>query len=175
MVTLKRTISVLLCCVLLAAFVPMACAEEMQIEKASATFAVPYAGEPFDFNAVEVPDGAHYTAQAKVYYRQNGEVVYLTAEDAVLKGVTYFVRVQFTAESGYILTDGKTEYAVNGTVIKGVVGTHMVETLFVAENKPDDPTPETPTFGQRVLAFFRGIRDKIAHFFWMIRHMLGLV
>ena len=176
MKTMQRTLSVLLCCILLAAFAPMVYAEDTLIEKASADFTVPYAGEPFDFTAVKVPDGAHYTAQAKVYYRKNGVAVYLTAEDAVEKGVIYFVRVTFKAESGYKLNDKKTEYTVNGKVYSGgEVGTNMVETTFTVEDKPDDPTPETPTFGQRVLAFFRGIRDKIAHFFWMIRHLFGLV
>lgn len=175
MQALKRTISVLLCCVLLAAFAPMVWAEDILIEKASATFVTPYAGEPFDFDAVEVPDGAHYTASASVYFSQNGKTVYLTAGDTVLKGVSYFVRIKFTAESGYKLTSDQTECTVNGTVIGGRVGMTSVETLFTAEDKPDDPTPETPTFGQRVLAFFRGIRDKFAQFFGMIRHLFGLV
>ena len=172
---LKRTLSIMLCCILLASFAPMVYAEDVLIEKASATFTVPYAGETFDFNAVEVPDDAHYTAQAKVYYWKNGAAVYLTAEDTVLKGVTYFVRVTFNAESGYELSLDKTEYTVNGKVITGLVGTNTVETTFTSADKPDDPTPETPTFGQRVLAFFRGIRDKIARFFWTILLLLGLV
>ena len=56
MQTLKRTLSLLLCCVLLAAFAPMVCAEEkILIEKAYATYTVPVAGEPFDFSAITVP------------------------------------------------------------------------------------------------------------------------
>ena len=104
----KRMLSVLLCCVLFTAFAPMASAEDVLIEKASATFVVPAADEPFDFDAVAVPDGAHYTAKIlDAYFYKDGKYEHIKSGDTVMKGVHYAVRVRFYADTGYRLRDGE--------------------------------------------------------------------
>ncbi len=117
MQTLKRSLSLLLCCVLLAAFAPMVCAEEkILIEKAYATYSVPATGKPFDFNNVAVPDDAPYTAEiTKVYYYRDGGYKNLSNGD-VVENCLYYVQISFSANSGYRLEFGTTEYIINGTV-----------------------------------------------------------
>lgn len=175
MKTLKRTVSVLLCCVLLAAVAPLAYAETALIEKAEATFVVPAAGEPFDFNAVAVPDDAHYTAKIlDSYFYKDGKYEHIKSGDAVIAGVRYNVRIRFYADSGYRLEDGKTEYVVNGDAAGTIVGTNMVEIIFVAVDKtPDDPAPIKPTFRDRVAQFFRDMRNRFLAVIFFIRHLFG--
>lgn len=176
MPTLKRTFSVLLCCVLFAAFAPMACAEDNLIDKASATFTVPADGEPFDFDAITVPDGAHYTAKILDAYYYSGSYQHIKSGDTVMKGIRYAVRVRFYADAGYRLLDSETEYTVNGDVTKSIVGTNLVEvSMYPADKTPDDPAPVKLTFRQRIVQFFRSIRLGIQNLFRMIRHLFGLV
>ncbi len=173
---MKRIFSVLLCCVLLAAFAPMVYAQDVLIEKAKATYTVPAAGEPFDFSAVTVPDGAHYTAEIKdSYYQKDGKWVHISSGDAVIAGARYSVRIRFYADSGYELKDGTTEYTVNDEVITGVVGYNMVEVVFVAVDKaPDEPEPSKPTFRDRVATFFRDMRNRCRFVVFFIRHLFWI-
>ena len=133
MQTLKRTLSLLLCCVLLAAFAPMVCAEEkILIEKAYATYTVPAAGEPFYFNAISVPDDANYTAVIRqVAHYKDGGYKYLADGDIVEAGVIYYVRILFSAKSGYRLEQWKTEYIINGAVANTFAGTDMPKVTFI--------------------------------------------
>ncbi|MCR4615979.1 MAG: hypothetical protein K5756_07530 [Clostridiales bacterium] len=148
MQVMKRALSVLLCCALLAAFAPMVCAEDkILIEKVSATYTVPAAGEPFYFNAITVPDDANYTAEIKqVYYKEDG-YKHLADGDIVEKGRMYCVRIRFTANSGYRLEYNTTEYTINGIVATIFGGTDMPEVTFVPIsldyvqlNVPEDAT-----------------------------------
>jgi len=148
MQTLKRTLSLLLCCVLLAAFAPMVCAEEkILIEKAYATYSVPVAGKPFDFSNVIVPDDAPYTAEiTKVYYYRDGGYKNLSDGD-IVENCLYYVQISFSANSGYRLEFGTTEYTINGTVADTMAGTYTPRVSFfpinmnnVWVNVPEDAT-----------------------------------
>ena len=176
MKNMKRILSVLLCCVLLAAFAPMVHAEDVLIEKAMATYTVPAAGEPFDFGAVTVPVGAHYSAEIKdAYYQKDGKWEHISSGDAVIAGARYSVRIRFYADSGYKLDDTLTEYTVNGEVTSAAVGANLVETTFVAADKtPDEPEPSKPTFRDRVATFFRDMRNRILAVIFFIRHLFGI-
>ena len=177
MKTIKCVLSVLLCCILLAAFASMAYADSSLILQASATYTIPDAGEAFHFSAITVPDGAHYTAKIlSAYYYKDGKYAFITDGDSVIAGVCYSVRIRFYADNGYRLDDGKTEYFINDEPAKTIVGTNMPEVVFYAENKaPDEPAPSRPSFFERVLNFFISIRLRIAHFFQWLRHLFGLV
>ena len=136
MQTLKRTLALLLCCVLLAAFAPMVSAEEkILIEKAYATYTVPVAGEPFDFSAITVPDDAHYTAEitAAFCYKDDG-INNLADGDIVENNRLYYVHIHFSANSGYYLEYGKTEYTINGSVATIYAGTLTPRVSFVPIN-----------------------------------------
>ena len=173
---LKRFLSVLLCCVLLAAFAPMVYAEDVLIEKAMATYTVPAAGEPFDFGAVTVPDDAHYTAEIKdAYFQKDGKWEHISSGDAVIAGARYSVRIRFYADSGYTLDDSLTEYTVNGEVTAAAIGANLVETAFIAVDKaPDEPEPSKPTFRDRVATFFRDMRNRFLFIIFFIRHLFGI-
>lgn len=170
----KRTLSILLCCVLLAAFAPMAYAGDVLLEAASATFAVPAGGEPFDFSAITVPDGAHYTAKiAKIYTRDGKEEI---ADGGIVTGgVTYVVRVSFSADKNYTFEDGKTIYTVNGESVSEALYPGVVETSFVAAGEaPAEPEPSKPTFRDRVAQFFRDMRNRFLFVIYFIRYLFGI-
>ena len=133
MQTLKRALSLLLCCVLLAAFASMVSAEEkILIEKAYATYTVPVAGEPFNFSAITVPDDANYTAVIRqVAHYKDGGYKYLADGDIVEAGIIYYVRILFSAKSGYRLEQWKTEYIINGDVADTFAGTDMPKVTFI--------------------------------------------
>ena len=174
----KTILYVLLCCILRASFAPMVHAEDNLIEKASAEFTVPSAGEAFDFSAITVPDGAHYTAKIlDAYYYHDGKYEHIKSGDTVEKGMRYSVRIRFYADSGYRLQDATTEYSINGEVTKNIVGTNLVEVGVIITDKtptePDEPTPTT--FWQRFVSFFRTIRLRIKHFFDLLCHLFGLI
>ena len=116
MKTIKKAISLLLCCALLAAFAPAVHAEEdVLIEEASASYTIPAAGEAFSFDAVTVPDGAHYTAEiVHVYYNSLQEGNELENGFIVEAGSTYFVCIRFTPEIGYRIDLAQTGFYVNG-------------------------------------------------------------
>lgn len=176
MLTFKRTLSVLLCCVLLAAFAPLAHAEDVLIEKVSATYTVPAAGEPFDFGAITVPDGAQYTAKiAGVnYLDQQNKVIVVKSGDVAAAGVTYYVNVRFEAKYGYKLDAAKTEYVVNGETVTDIIAENenIVRTSFTTGSEtPDDPAPQKLTFLQRAAQFFRNIYDRIRE---RIQLLMGL-
>ena len=157
--TIHTVLSVLLCCVLLTAFMPLVYAEDTLIEEAFATFTVPMGGEAMDFSAVTVPLHAHYTAKIVKVYTRDGKNI--ADGDAVTGGTTYTVRVSFTADRYYRFEDGKTAYTVNGETISETIATGLVETSFVAEGEaPADPTPASPTFRDRVATFFRDMRNR---------------
>ena len=177
---IRRVLSVFLCCVLLAAFAPAVCAEDMLIEKAYATFTVPAGGESFDFGAVTVPDGANYTAKIlDAYFKDSssGSWIHIKIGDTVQAGVRYSVRVRFYANSGYTLKDGTTEYYVNGEALDLVVAANMVEvSIYPVTATPEpDEQPAKLTLLQRIVQFFKNIRLKIAQFFWTLRLLFGLV
>lgn len=116
MKTMKKAISLLLCCALFAAFAPAVHAEEdVLIAEASASYTIPAAGEAFSFDAVTVPDGAHYTAEiVHVYQSSLQEGNELENGFIVETGSTYFVCIRFTAESGYRIDLAETGFYVNG-------------------------------------------------------------
>ena len=174
----KCALSVLLCCILLASFAPMVYAEDILIDKASAEYTVPAAGEAFDFNAISVPDGAHYTAKIlDAYYYNGSNFEHIKSGDVVEKGIHCSVRIRFYADSGYRLQDATTEYSINGDVTKSIVGTNLVEVVFVAvEKAPSEPeAPVRPSFWKRVITFFLTLHSRIQHFFWQLRHLFGLI
>ena len=116
MKTMKKAISLLLCCALFAAFAPVVHAEEdVLIAEASASYTIPAAGEAFSFEAVTVPDGAHYTAEiVHVYQSSLQEGNELENGFIVETGSTYFVCIRFTPESGYRIDLAETGFYVNG-------------------------------------------------------------
>ena len=160
---LKKTLPILLCLILLSSFAPMVYAQNELISQVSAEYKVPAADEQFDFSKISVPDDAHYSAIIySVYYWDNSSsgYVYVSDGDVVVKGVSYYVRIKFTADSGYTINDSQTQYYINGEKMMGFVGTHLVEDVFVGTEKvPEEP--EQPTLLQRIANFFR----KIANFF----------
>lgn len=115
MKTMKKAFSLLLCCVLLATFAPAVHAkEDVLIAEASASYTIPAAGEAFNFEAVTVPDGAHYTAEiAHVYRSSPQEGDELENGFIVETGNTYFVCIRFTAESGYRIDLAETCFYIN--------------------------------------------------------------
>ena len=114
MKNLKKLFSLFLCCVLLAAFAPLAHAKDVVVlDEVSAYYTVPAAGEAFDFDTVTVPDGAHYTAEIVNVYYNSFEGDELTSGGIVEAGVTYYVCIRFTPESGYAIEIGKTVFYVN--------------------------------------------------------------
>lgn len=173
----KRTLSVLLCCVLLAALAPMAYAGDTLIEKAYAFYTVPAGGEPFDFNAVNVPDGAQYTARiSSVNYvdAQTQKPTPVKSGELAVAGVTYYVYVAFEANGGYTFDDAKTEYYVNE--VKGEsVASAMVRATFTAQGEaPAEPEPSKPTFRDRVAQFFRDMRNRFLFVIYFIRYLFGI-
>ena len=178
MQTFKRILFVLLCCVLLAAFAPVVYAGDVLIEKAEAVYAVPAAGEPFDFSAITVPDGAHYTAKIMdSYFYKDGKYEHIKSGDPVIAGVRYSVRIRFYADSGYRLDDAKTAYIVNEDMSCVLVGSNLAETTFVAADQaPGEPEPEPskPTFCDRVAQFFRDMRNRFLFVIFFIRHLFGI-
>ena len=74
-----------------AAFAPPAYAEDILIEKAEATYAVPKAGDVFDFNAITVPNGANYMAKilGVIYLDGQNQVISVKSGDVADAGVTY--------------------------------------------------------------------------------------
>ena len=175
---MKRVLSVLLCCVLLSAFAPLAYAQDTLIEEAFATYTVPAAGEPMDFSAITVPMGARYTAQIKsVYCYKEGKYTFIEDGTAVDAGVTYWVRIRFYAETGCRLEDGVTVYTINGESTTSVIGGNMPEVTFVpqtAPDTPDDPTPAKPTFLDRVATFFRDMRNRFVFLILWLRNLFGI-
>ena len=177
MQTMKRAISVLFCCILLAAFALPAFAEDTLIAQASADYPIPAEGETFDFSAITVPDGAHYTAKiTKVYYQKDGKWQDLAADEAVFKNVRYAVRIYFTADKGYCFDDSKTSYVINGETGGTLIGEHLIETdFYAAAGTPEPDEPVKLTLWQRVVNFLLNIRSRIVYVFWLIRHLFGLI
>ncbi len=175
---MKKTLSLFLCCILLAAFAPMAHAQDTLIEEAFATYVAPAAGEAFDFSAITVPLGANYTAEIKsVYYYDSGtgKYAYIADGDTVTAGARYSVRIRFYADKGYRFDDSVTVYTINGENKGSLVGTNMMETVFYPEDKaPTDPEPSKPTFRDRVATFFRDMRNRILYVIFFIRHLFGI-
>lgn len=174
----KRTVSVLLCCVLLAAFAPPAYAEDILIEKAEATYAVPKAGDVFDFNAITVPNGANYMAKilGVIYLDGQNQVISVKSGDVADAGVTYYVSVRFEAKYGYTFDPDKTEYVVNGETVTDVIAAseNIVRSVFTTDYEmPDDPAPSKPTFRDRVVQFFRDMRNRFLVVVFFIRHLFG--
>lgn len=179
MKTVQRIVSVLLCGVLLAAFAPAVCAADTLIEEAFATYAVPAGGEAFDFDRITVPLGAHYTAEiTSVYYTDAGKTVYIQSGDAVQAGVQYSVRIRFAVGEGFRFDDGTTAFTVNGEEKRAFVSDRetTLETTFVAEDAPENPgpTPDKPTFRERVRTFFRDMRNRILYAVYYIRYLFGI-
>lgn len=175
--TIHTVLSVLLCCVLLTAFVPLVYAEDTLIEEAFATYSVPAEGEPMDFSAITVPLGAHYTAEIKsVYYYADGKSAHIADGDIVQAGMHYRVRIRFYAEQGYRLEDGVTVYTINGETMTGVVGSNMPEVTFVPSKPvlPADPTPSEPTFRDRVATFFRDMRNRFVFLILWLRSLFKI-
>lgn len=171
MKTLNKVLSIVLCFVILAAFAPMVYAESALITSLSATYSIPAAGEPMDFDSVEVPSGARYTAKIENVYYYNyagGEYIHINDGDTVKEGITYRVRIRFTAESFYKIST-TAEYYINGEEAKSLAGTAMPEVTFVAKaaepDTPDEPTPVRVSFWQKIVDFFRTIRFFIRRLF----------
>ena len=176
MKTMQRTLSVLLCCILLAAFAPMAYAADTLIAQAGAIYVVPAAGEAIDFDSVTVPDNASYTARiSAVNYldAQSKVPVSVKNGDVVTAGVTYNVYVVFEAKAGYKFDENETEFYVNGEKA-AVIYAFCVRSVFTAQGEePTDPTPSKPTFRDRVATFFRDMYNRIWFVFYVIRSIFG--
>ena len=174
---MKRLLSVLLCCILLAAFAPMAYAQDALIGEAYATYTVPSGGDTFDFSAVTVPLDAHYTARiSAVNYldEQTKTPVSVKNSDVVTAGVTYNVYIVFEAAAGYRFDENETVYYVNGESAP-VISPACVRAVFTAQGEtPTDPTPSKPTFRDRAAQFFRDMRNRILFVIFFIRHLFGI-
>ena len=114
MIKMKRVICIFLSCVLLAAFAPLVHAQEdVLIAQASASYTIPAAGEAFSFDAVTVPDDAHYAAEIMHVYFSSLQGDELENGFIVERGSTYFVCIRFVAESGYRIDLTETSFNVN--------------------------------------------------------------
>lgn len=170
---LKKVLSIVLCLAILSAFAPTVFADNNVITELSANYEIPAAGEKFDFSKISVPDGAHYSAVISSVYYDNTEAenfVYINADDTIMDGVRYWVRVRFTAESGYNISNDA-QYTINGKVCSTFVGKNMIETAFYGEEKtPEDPEPTPVRVGilQRIKGFFGKIFNAVKKilFFW---------
>ena len=172
----KRILSIILCLTVLAAFAPMVYADDIVISKVSAEYAIPAAGEQFDFSKISVPEGAHYKATIhRVYHFVGSEAVYVNSGDVIEEGVRYYVRIEFNADSGYKLDEmTNLEVVINGAVCKTWVGTDLIETGFTgAIRLPDEPDPPTPTVWQTILKVLSIIFFPITFIVKAIRSIIG--
>lgn len=152
MKTMKKMISLLLCCVMLMTFAPVVHAEEdVLIAEASANYTIPAAGEKFSFDAVTVPDEAHYTAEiVHVYYSSVEEGNELENGFIVETGSMYFVCVRFTPENGYRIDLAETSFYVNGQSADVNADLQMPVVSFTGYDRFVDK----PLFGRYDMASF---------------------
>lgn len=146
MKTMKKALSLLLCCALLAAFAPLAHARDTLLEEVWVYYTVPKPGETFDYDSVRVPEGAHYTAEIAsiLFDGLQGEAI--TEDDEILYGYVYTIVWRFTPESGYRIDLDKTVFYINDRDAYIIENFDMPVSTFtaLADTSPDDDLPFIP-------------------------------
>ena len=151
MKVVTKILSLFLCCVLLAAFAPLAHAEDILLEEVSAFYTVPTAGEAFDYDSITVPDGAHYTAEIAGIYAQTIQSEALPRDHIVVDGFWYFVSVRFIPESGYAIDLNQTVFYINNSDAAVVLNLQLpVDSFIAGSNTPSEQDWDLVFFGRFV-------------------------
>ncbi len=167
---IKAIPALLLCLLILASFAVNAFANT-PIDKACAKVNYPSVGDTVELSELHTEEPAKYTAKiTRVYYTdESGNEITANEGDTYKDGVRYTAQVTFTAQSGYYIVDGRTEYYINSKKAQScdIPCTAQIMLTINGSSYQGDESEGKSIF-QKIADFFSYIIFRIRYFFWSL-------